>query len=184
MSKLNSKAFHLIIEKFDKLNNREVTFTKLLECLEDMTAIEEYSFILHGEDKTRPHYHINLLLASPHQADSVLFSIASDLMINVNCIGIKSINLEALYRYQRYLIHKDNSDKFQYESDEVMTNNHVNYERCLLGINPYVLSVEYITYLCKSRDSIIEVYSILGLKNSTTYRHVIRDIWNSVVRES
>lgn len=183
MSKLNSIYFHCIIEKYDKVNDKEVTEKELMSCLCELPSLVEWSFILHDKDHTREHYHLNLMLKTAHQADSVLHSLASDLLINVNCIGIKSLNSDAFYQKQRYLIHLDNKEKYQYDLKLVKSSRYDNFYMCIDGYNPYTLDIVYLKKLCKSCENLSQVYANLGLQVSNTYRWIIKDIWSEVVNE-
>lgn len=181
MSRLNSKYFHVIIEKYDKLNDKTILSKDLEDVLKALPGVEEYAFILHNQDKTREHYHVNIVLETSHQVDTVLYSLASDLLINVKCIGIHAINEDTMYSRQRYLIHMDDIDKYQYDVSSVYTNRLDNFYSCLGGINPYVITIELIYELCKKYSSLSQVYNTIGLRKSNTYRNIIRDIWNETL---
>lgn len=181
MSKLNSKFFHIIIEQYDKLNDKQITTTNIQKVLEDLPSMKEYAFILHDKDKgKRPHYHINLMLENPHLGDTILYTLASDLLCNVKIITISSINPNSYFQRQRYLTHLDDVDKYQYDKAEVFTNSNHNYFLSCNNVNPYALNIDNIYDICSKAKSLSSVYAIIGLKDSNTYAKIIRDIYYEI----
>lgn len=92
--------------------------------------IEEYFFILHNKDtfidikdnqeKTKkPHYHIIVgtnedSRTAKKTLQNVFVTISEKVRIN---------NVKNLTKFMRYLTHKDNSEKHQYNDEEIITNN-------------------------------------------------------------
>lgn len=104
-----------------------------MEALADFMKkyyIEEYYFILHDKDKyidikdnqekvKKPHYHIIVgtnedSRTAKKTLKSIFVSISEKVRIN---------NVKNLTKFIRYLCHKDNSEKYQYNDNEVITNN-------------------------------------------------------------
>ena len=92
--------------------------------------IEEYYFILHNKDKyidikdnqekvKKSHYHIivgtNEDSRTAKKTLGTIFTTISE-KARINCV-------KNLTKFMRYLTHKDNSDKYQYNDNEVITNN-------------------------------------------------------------
>ncbi len=92
--------------------------------------IEEYYFILHDKDKfvdikdnqekvKKPHYHIIIgtnedSRTAKKTLENIFVTISEKVRIN---------NIKNLTKFMRYLTHKDNSEKFQYNDNEVISNN-------------------------------------------------------------
>lgn len=90
----------------------------------------EYAYILHDRDiweeekvdedgvtihnpgeKKKQHYHVILNFKNPRSLDKIKAE-----------LGLKHLETCNFYFYSRYLIHKDNPRKFQYNEDEILTN--------------------------------------------------------------
>ena len=77
-------------------------------------------------DHAKPyHYHIVVKISSRRLPHALLKSISNILQIPQDCIGVQKIT--DLVKMMRYLTHKDNSEKAQYNDDEVITNNRLWY---------------------------------------------------------
>ena len=92
--------------------------------------IEEYYFILHDKDKfidikdnhekqKKPHYHVIIgtnedSRTAKKTLESIFTTISEKARVN---------NVKNLTKFMRYLTHKDNSEKYQYNDNEVITNN-------------------------------------------------------------
>ena len=100
--------------------------------------IEEYFFILHDKDTfvdikdnqekaKKPHYHIIVgtnedSRTAKKTLQNVFVTISEKVRIN---------NVKNLTKFMRYLTHKDNSEKHQYNDDEVITNNQELYSESI-----------------------------------------------------
>lgn len=103
------------------------------EALKDFMErwyIEEYYFILHDKDifvdikdnqekAKKPHYHIIVgtnedSRTAKKTLQNVFMTISEKVRIN---------NVKNLTKFMRYLTHKDNNEKHQYNDNEVITNN-------------------------------------------------------------
>lgn len=101
-----------------------------VEILEYIKKYYEYAYILHDKDIwdkevvdddgvtihkvgdiKKPHYHVILNFKNPRSIDKLR-----------NELGLKHLETCNFYFYSRYLIHKDNPRKFQYNEHEIVTN--------------------------------------------------------------
>lgn len=92
--------------------------------------IEEYYFILHDKDtfvdildnqekQKKPHYHIIVgTNEDSRTAKKTLQNVFSTISEKVRINNVKNLT-----KFMRYLTHKDNQEKHQYNDNEVMTNN-------------------------------------------------------------
>ncbi len=92
--------------------------------------IEEYYFILHNKDKyldikdnqekiKKPHYHI--IVGTNEDSRTAKKTLQNIFVIISEKCRIN--NVKNLTKFMRYLTHKDNSEKYQYNDNEVITNN-------------------------------------------------------------
>ena len=177
---LPSIYYHCVIEEYDKENDKHIQFIDLKYMCECLPNIKYYAFILHrGETDKREHYHVNLVFGNNgYIKHKVLYAIASRLVCNVNCIGIKPASSSQMYQYFRYLIHLDNPEKIQFSKDDIISNCDSIVNDCLAGVNPFDYGIDRILYLVKSSDTKAELYSKLGLKFSNQYYKIINDLRN------
>lgn len=107
-SDIRSRCFHLVLYKEDKEH---------LIALDLITNEYNYALILHDKDiiedtgeLKKEHFHVILYFDNPRY----LLSLAKDLGIKPNYIKV-----DELKKGLEYLIHKNNTDKYQYSVDEV-----------------------------------------------------------------
>lgn len=107
-SDIRSRCFHLVLYKEDNDH---------LNALDLIQNEYNFAYILHDKDiiedtgeLKKPHWHVILYFDNPHY----LLSLAKDLGIKPNYI-----KTDELKKGLEYLIHKNNTDKYQYPIDEV-----------------------------------------------------------------
>lgn len=137
------------------------------------------ALILHDKDtkddgtpKT-PHLHIvlhyesrvygSLILSTLQQAIGSLFSISQ-----VTCEYCSNIRGSI-----RYLIHKDDLEKYQYKFEDIYSN---------FNIDVYMedvknVTIEIIENVCLSSKKLLDVYKALGIKYTKQYFQVINKVW-------
>lgn len=94
----------------------------LLSFLDKTSYVEHYAFIYHDSDDSEPHYHFLLCLARSRRLSDVLNSIKKEGTSNVlveSCLSPSSI--------VRYFVHADDSDKFQYSVDCIVSDTDLSY---------------------------------------------------------
>ena len=177
-----SSYFHIVLEKFDKLNNKEISELELNNYLRNNDVVQFYAFILHDKDVNvsgeieRPHYHIVVVLKNPYSSKTVLNDIVSKLFINRSCVGTRKI-FDFVLMCQ-YLIHKNDKDKYQYDLLDIWSNDVDELFSILYdGTSQYDMDINYLIELVHCSNTLRDVYKTLGLKKSRTYRSIIVDLW-------
>lgn len=177
-----SSTYHLVIEEYDKLNNRHITERDLSKYLEDEMRIAFYSFIKHDSDvneegvSERVHYHIVIALNSAYAKSTIISAFANGLTCNVACISVRKN--KSFVKSVQYLIHKNNKDKYQYDYLDIWTNDVNELNLCIyMNSSSYELDIGYLYELCKRSESIADVYKELGIQKSRTYRSLIIDMY-------
>lgn len=183
---MNSKYFHCIVEYYDKLNQKHISAGQIYNLCVNLPNIKDFSFILHDKDtrkndvleEERPHYHINLIFDNNgYEEHTILTQIAKSLECNINCIGVKATNGKEMLNWVLYLLHKNHPMKYQYDEQEIYAYNYDNVDKCLCGLNPYMLSIEYLCELIDRSKTLVAVYNDLGLKISNQYYKIITSLW-------
>lgn len=144
-----------------------------------------FAIILHDRDKREdgtlktPHLHIvlhyesrvygSLILSTIQQAIGSLFSVNQ-----VTCEYCSNIRGSI-----RYLIHKDDINKFQYDFKDIYSN---------FDLDCYMediknLTIETIENVCLSSKKLIDVYKSLGIKFTKQYFQVINKIWEIIQKD-
>ena len=88
-----------------------ITYFDYAYILHDKDCWEEESEEHHIGDLKKPHYHVILSFKNPRSIDKLKQE-----------LGLKHLETCNFYLYSRYLIHKDNPRKFQYNEREIVTN--------------------------------------------------------------
>lgn len=177
-----SSTYHIVIEEYDKENDRHITERDLSKYLESEMRIAFYSFIKHDSDvneegaKERVHYHVIIVLNSGYAKSTIISAFANGLTCNIACVSVRKI--KSFVKAVQYLLHKNNKDKFQYEYLDIWTNDVNELNLCLYeNSSSYELDINYLYELCKCADCIADIYKALGIKKSRTYRSLIMDMY-------
>lgn len=182
MASLNNK-YCLIIEEYDKENNKHITELDICNYLRSKEDDFKYwAFIKHDSDVDvdgevkREHYHIVVVLNDKLGKNSVMMGFVKELMINPSCVSIRKC-LDVVKSVQ-YLIHQNDKDKYQYDLLDIWTND-VNEMMSILmnNVSTYEVDIEYLIKLTESCKSLKQVYMQLGLKRSKEYRSLVIDLW-------
>lgn len=181
---MNSKSelFTLVIDRLDKLNNIEVTAEMLKRYLDEEDYIEYYAFILHdcdvndeGEVKT-PHYHVVLKCNTRYAKDTVITDFAKSLKLNRVCVKCKAYH--DIYGAVQYLIHQNDTDKYQYKQTDIISSSTA--ETVVYLIGQIEIDINKLIDICIGAKSLTEVYSTIGLKNSKLYHWIVKDIYSDI----
>lgn len=151
----------------------------------------EYSFIMHDrdlQDDGSPkwnHIHMALIMKSVGKGrnypslNTILNALAKVCEIDGQSIQIDEMTSEV--GSVQYLIHKRNTDKAQYNEDEVITSLPSEELHTIMESDDEgLLSVTYLITVCKSSSNRIEIMEKIGLKAYKDYRLVITDILNDL----
>lgn len=156
------------------------------KALEDLGAIQ-YAYILHQKDikddgtlKT-PHFHIVAEYASTKRLNTFLTNMADALGMNVLSIGVeKCRSFEGSFQY---LVHKNDSDKYQYDPNSIISNLTEEVFEVYMNAEPDELSMDRLIYLCETLKRPIAVARSIGLGRYQVYRKVIQDIFDDLNRQ-
>ena len=176
-----SKFFHLVIEEYDKLNDKHIEDIELNNYLKDNECVQFYAFIKHDKDvnengNERVHYHVVIVLKSEYSKTTIINDIASKLMINKNCVGSRRV-IDFVLMVQ-YLIHQNDKDKYQYDLLDIWSNDTNEVMKVLFeGVSSFDIDIDMIIQLVKNSDSLATIYKELGIKKVRTYRSIIIDLW-------
>lgn len=149
-------------------------------------GFETWSFILHSLDvkddgtlKT-PHIHIVARFAGRLGKRTLTWVtiFADALGLNTLAVSVRSFN--SLAGSVQYLIHKNDSDKYQYNPVDIHSSYPWEELKLLLDseINDY--SAKYFYDVCKHCTSRLEVIMTLGAPIYSRFRLLVNDIWYEV----
>lgn len=157
---------------FEKDNNLDIYLdVNLLTNFLNSQHFDFYAFIFHNEiDETDkfPHYHIMIKSSSQLVLKSFLIQLSSSISfsnLELYHIGV----IRSCSSFARYLTHKDNSEKYQYSDDKVITNNLLEYTR---------LSTDFKSQLVQlvRENNNLSLIDLVGVDFYKEYRSVINDI--------
>jgi len=177
-----SNQFHLVIEEYDKLNDKHITESDIKDYLESNESIVFYCFILHDSDTkddgtlVRKHYHIVVQLNNSYSKSTLVNDIVAKLFVNRAIVSSRKIKDFVLS--VQYLIHKNDKDKYQYAIFDIWTND-TNEEFKILyeSVSSYEIDIDYLITLVNKSSDLSSIYKELGLKKARTYRGIIMDLW-------
>ena len=124
---------YLTIENVYRCNKVQcIDKEQLKDILEVIKGVNAYWFILHDKDINletgelkQEHYHIIVEYNQPSTKTSATNQLTKYLekigLLKI-CPNIRVNKIQNLKKYMRYLTHKDNKEKYQYQDNEVITN--------------------------------------------------------------
>lgn len=177
-----NSQYHLVIEEYDKLNDKYIKDSDIKDYLEANESIIFYCFILHDNDTKedgtleRKHYHISIQLNNPYSKTTIINDMAAKLLINKNCISSRKV--KDFVKSTQYLIHKNDKDKFQYDILDIWTNDtNEEFKIMFESVSSYEIDIDYLITLVNKSNDLSTIYKELGLKKARTYRSIIMDLW-------
>lgn len=181
--------FKLVIEQFDKANNKVISCDDLSELL-DSLPLDYYAFILHDSDYLpdlslkRKHYHIVLRTIDSTTKRVVIGWFANYLAVNRNIISC--LPSSDIIHDVRYLCHLDEQSKFIYQLYLVRSSHPSITVAMLLNdltndkLVPFQqFNIDYLISIIKKSKSIADVFSLIGLSRSKQYAYLINCMWRS-----
>lgn len=148
----NSKEYYYIVHDMDKDNNNAY---KTIHC----------HFIYKKKNKT--------VVAT--ELNNLTMYLFNDMKLRI------LITIDKLKSYEmslRYLVHRDNAEKYQYKWDSIVSNVNFNMINAVLEPAPKrVITIEYLIELVKEcHCDTWEIYKKLGIQDSMKYRGIIKDL--------
>lgn len=148
---------------------------------------EQYAMILHDRDmkddgtfKT-PHIHLVADMKSAKRLSTFLGEIATLLDLNPLAVSIeKYVSFEAALQY---LIHKNDTDKYQYSEERIIHNIEKDNFRLYMDCDTKRDDYGKIIDACYACDTLKDVISMLGLQFFTRYHRAVSITWDCVKTE-
>ena len=133
---------YLTIENVYRYNKVQCLEKEDLKAiLEKIKGVNSYWFILHDKDSNletgelkQEHYHIIVQYNQPStktSASNQLTKYLEQIGLLKTCPNIRVDKIQNLKKYMRYLTHKDNREKYQYQDNEVITNTPDQYQEII-----------------------------------------------------
>lgn len=166
-------------------NSVDVEVLRGLLLSQGLVAIQavRYAFILHSLDvkddgsiKT-PHYHIFVETKSSCRVGTNINKMAKALGISPLCVSCEVCASEE--GAIQYLIHKNDPDKHQYPTADIVTNIDRGELDLIMDRPSQAFSVDYILYTWKHCGSFSDFVKALGMERYVKYRHLILDLINN-----
>ena len=120
------------------------------------------------------HYHVVLVLSSSARVGTIINTLIDVFRgLNENQISIEKCS--SVSSQVRYLIHLDDYDKFQYNENDILTNNREQVDYYLKEIKK-INDVNDIIAIVREYKNLIDIIRVLGVDNYRKYRFVIKDL--------
>ena len=161
--------------------SKSIDLQLMHDIIEDLKQRAEiYAMILHdkdindnGECKIK-HIHIVYELRTRTRLSTELRYLSKKFSINVNAISIEKMN--NFVGSVQYLIHKNDSNKYQYRISDIYTNIDPKELNMYIEMENITFSWEYLKEVLAACENVIEIIDMIGLNYYRLYRGVINDI--------
>lgn len=185
---LNSETKNVVGVINFPIKYTNITYANILSNLKSWlnSHCTEYYFIVHDKDTKKVDdklvlktIHIHYCFKSndtKHRLSWYINAISDALSIDTNLI---SASVWKDYEGNiQYLIHKNNSEKYLYDSSEIITNMSTETLDLILNRELKVnISIEYLEDVVRgSNGKLCTIYRVLGLEISKQYRSIINDL--------
>lgn len=131
-----------------------------------------------GNLKTN-HYHLVVQLNSQCRLRTFLNFIIDKFHCNENQVSIEKCS--SIEMQTRYLIHLDDFDKFQYDVNDIVSNNDEFVKKCMSYIKS-ISCVDDLIAICQEyKNNLLKLMSVIGYENYKKYRVVIADIRREIL---
>ena len=120
-----SKHFHIVLEEFDRVNNKHISEADLDNYCKAEMRFSFYAFIKHDSDRDMDgnlehiHYHLVVICNQAYSKNTIINSIASGLLVNIDIVQVRKN--KSFVGSIRYLLHKDDVTKFPYQFQDIWT---------------------------------------------------------------
>ena len=177
-----TRQFIVVIEKVDNETGKIIKQDELTKMLDEIAI--NYYFILHDKDIDndtgeieRPHYHLVFTTAKRVRLGTILNRISKILGINKIMI---TIDIAFNYNYHiRYLTHLDDQNKYQYDPNDIITNDEKGLEFAQRSRTDKI-DTETLIESCGQTKSRIALMRLIGIGNYITFYRAIDDIYKEL----
>lgn len=178
-----AKEWCIVLQKQDYSQDMTIEFDYLIAKLDNL-SIPYYATILHNrfsivEENEKEHYHIVIAFEKVFDKSSVLTMLAEGLGVNSDIISIDKCS--SIKSQVRYLIHKDQVEKYQFDESEIITNN---IDKTSEFLNDYVEpTTTLINKWLASGANRGELFALIGLKNYQAINGVVNSLTSTYALE-
>lgn len=158
------------------LNFKSLTENLNLNGFKFFTILHDKDADDNGEIK-KPHVHLIILSSKKHELQYYLYRVAEwSKHGTTDAIQISSI--QSLNGAVRYLTHKDDVDKYQYNDDDVLTNTALGtYESyCVKDLTTAEINIDLLIDILQETHSKIAIMRSIGIFRYNMLRNTISDI--------
>lgn len=179
-----AKEWCIVLQRQDYSQDMTIEFDYLIAQLDNL-SIPYYATILHNqfsivEQNEKEHYHIVIAFDKVFDKSSVLNMLAEGLGVNSDIISIDKCS--SIKSQVRYLIHKDQAEKFQFDCSEIITNN---IDKTTEYLNDYVEpTTTLINNWLDSGANRAELFALIGLKNYQAINGVVNSLTSTYALET
>lgn len=146
----------------------------ILEADNYYRIIHDKDFNENGELKT-PHIHLVVELKTRVRFTTMLSRLSYHCKVPENCISLQDI--KNISKIVQYLTHKNDSSKYQYNDEEVDTNNRERYNYLVMSDEKFVLTTDELFDIIDNALNVRELVRKLGIDLYMKYARVIDLLW-------
>lgn len=166
---INAPTDKTIYEVFNDLE-----WYLIRECDNWFRIIHDKDIQEDGTPKT-PHIHCIVELKSRVRFSTMLSRTSEYCKIPVKCISLQDIR--NMPKIIQYLTHKNDKSKYQYEDDQVDTNNRDRYTYLVKSEDKVALTTEELFDIIDNSKNVRELVKAVGIDMYVKYGRVIEMLW-------
>lgn len=189
MSNLDTqcKSFNVVFNipyRFKIIEDFNICLEKLNDSLSRNCMF--YASIKHDKDTDKDgclkiiHFHYVITCASRKRISTMLYFLADSLGYDVNNIDLLNTiqidKCDSVPLSIQYLIHKNNADKYQYDTKDIVTNYSDKDLQDYLSFESQEITTRYLYDLIISGKSDVEIMFIIGVGRYHLFKGCISDI--------
>lgn len=185
MTALLSKAACVIDFKDWKVESVGALFPSLKAYLDTYGNL--YGYALHDRDTLEDgtlktlHLHLIFTLKKRTRKSTIINALAKTTGVNPLAVSVqKATSFEGC---MQYLIHLNDSDKFQYSREDLVTNLEPEELEMVLTSNTTGLDYSTVRSICLTANSLLDVIEQVGISTYQHYRSSIIDIFTMTQEE-
>lgn len=148
------------------------------ECDKYYSIIHDKDTLDNGELKT-PHIHLLVELVSRQRKSTILNKMSKCVNIPLECISVDECR--NISKAAQYLLHLNNQNKYQYNKEDISTNDEERLKYLLMSDEKTDLTTDELFDIVDNARNVRELIKKIGIKCYMQYGRVIDLLWKDKV---
>ena len=158
--------------------DNDLIFYLATECDKYYSIIHDKDILDNGELKT-PHIHLLVELVSRQRKSTILNRMSKCVNIPLECISVDECR--NISKSAQYLIHLNNKEKYQYNKEDISTNDEERLKYLLMSDEKTDLTTDELFDIVDNARNVRELIKKIGISCYMKYGRVIDLLWKDKV---